>query len=179
MEPGLAVKAVSPNHQTAGDFPGKMFKCCLENEPSVITPMYRFLPDAQQDGASGWKRVLVKSLQPKWRVQFSPRPAPNFSSPTRGHGKGLHTTVLNTTALYTYKWLDGSFYVMGIFKITIKTFLKCTFKKQAQQTCCTKGLSLPGGTSGKRTRLPMQEARDAGLIPGSRRSSGEGNGNPL
>ena len=41
--------------------------------------------------------------------------------------------------LYTYKWLDGSFmlcsfyvHFMCIFKITIKTFLKCTFKKQAQ-----------------------------------------------
>ena len=62
MEPGLVVKALSSNHQTVRDFPGKILKCCLENEPSVITPMYRFLPDAQGDGASGWKRVLVKSF---------------------------------------------------------------------------------------------------------------------
>ena len=30
-----------------------------------------------------------------------------------------------------------------------------------------------------RTDLPMQETRDAGLIPGLGRSPGEGNGNPL
>ena len=62
MEPGLVVKALSSNHQTAKDFPGKILKCYLENEPSVITPMYRFLPDAQEVGASGWKRALVKSF---------------------------------------------------------------------------------------------------------------------
>ena len=37
----------------------------------------------------------------------------------------------------------------------------------------------PGGTSGKRTCLPMQETRNVSLIPGSGRCLGEGNGNPL
>ena len=37
----------------------------------------------------------------------------------------------------------------------------------------------PGGASGKRTRPPVQETRDAGSIPGSGRPSGEGRGNPV
>ena len=32
----------------------------------------------------------------------------------------------------------------------------------------------PGGATGKRTRPPVQETRDAGSIPGSGRPSGEG-----
>ena len=36
----------------------------------------------------------------------------------------------------------------------------------------------PGGTSGKEC-LPMQETRDSGLMPGSGRSPGGWNGNPL
>ena len=38
-------------------------------------------------------------------------------------------------------------------------------------------LGFPGGASGKESALPMQ--RDAGLIPGSGRSPGRGNGYPL
>ena len=40
-------------------------------------------------------------------------------------------------------------------------------------------LGLPGGASGKKTRLPVQETGDAGLNPGLGRSPGEGSGNPL
>ena len=36
--------------------------------------------------------------------------------------------------------------------------------------------SIPGGSDGKKSAC---NARDLGLIPGSGRSSGEGNGNPL
>ena len=37
----------------------------------------------------------------------------------------------------------------------------------------------PGGTVGKNLPANAGDARDAGLIPGSRRSSGRGNGSPL
>ena len=55
---------------------------------------------------------------------------PQTSTATRGRGKGFCTTVLNTTALYTYKWLDGSFYVVCIFKITIKNFFNVLSKNK-------------------------------------------------
>ena len=37
----------------------------------------------------------------------------------------------------------------------------------------------PGGISGKESACQCSRPRDPGLIPGSGRSSGEGNGNPL
>ena len=37
----------------------------------------------------------------------------------------------------------------------------------------------PDVSAGKESTCNVQEARDAGLIPGSRRSSGGGHGNPL
>ena len=37
----------------------------------------------------------------------------------------------------------------------------------------------PGSTSGKNPPACARDMRDTGLIPGSGRSSGEGNGNPL
>ena len=37
----------------------------------------------------------------------------------------------------------------------------------------------PGGASGKEPPANAGDLRDAGLIPGLRRSPGEGNGNPL
>ena len=42
------------------------------------------------------------------------------------------------------------------------------------------GEGFPGGTSGKETRLPTQEMQeDTSLVPGSGRSLGAGNDNPL
>ena len=38
---------------------------------------------------------------------------------------------------------------------------------------------LPWWLSGKRTHLPKQETLETGLIPGSERSPGKGNGNPF
>ena len=40
-------------------------------------------------------------------------------------------------------------------------------------------LGFPGGTSGKESPANAGDARDVGLIPGSGRSPGGGNGNPL
>ena len=40
-------------------------------------------------------------------------------------------------------------------------------------------LHFPGGTSGIEFTSNAGDARDVGLIPGSGRSPGEGNGNPL
>ena len=42
------------------------------------------------------------------------------------------------------------------------------------------GEGFPGGTSGKETRLPVQEMQeDKSLVPGLGRSPGAGNNNPL
>ena len=41
------------------------------------------------------------------------------------------------------------------------------------------GLGFPGGTVVKNPSANAGDARDSGSIPGSGRSSGEGNGNPL
>ena len=65
------------------------------------------------------------------------------STATRGHSKGLCTTVFNTTALYTYKWLDGSFYVMCIFKMTIKTFLNVLSKNKQSKHVVLLRFELP------------------------------------
>ena len=40
-------------------------------------------------------------------------------------------------------------------------------------------MGLPGGTVVKNSPANAEDARDAGLIPGSGRSPGEGNGSPL
>ena len=40
-------------------------------------------------------------------------------------------------------------------------------------------VSLPGGTRGKEPSASAGDVRDAGSIPGSGGSPGEGNGNPL
>ena len=37
----------------------------------------------------------------------------------------------------------------------------------------------PGGSDGKESAFKAEDIRDAGWIPGSGRSPGEGNGNPL
>ena len=40
-------------------------------------------------------------------------------------------------------------------------------------------MGFPGGTSGKELTASVRDVRDAGSIPGSGRSPGEGNGSPL
>ena len=40
-------------------------------------------------------------------------------------------------------------------------------------------MGFPGGASGKEPAASAGDVRDMGLIPGSGRSPGEGNGNPL
>ena len=52
-------------------------------------------------------------------------------------------------------------------------FVTCSFH------CVHLSLGLPGGASGKRNHLSMQETRDSGSIPGLGRSSGGGHGNLL
>ena len=40
-------------------------------------------------------------------------------------------------------------------------------------------MGFPGGASGKEPTCQCKRLKDVGLIPGSGRSPGEGNGNPL
>ena len=71
----------------------------------------------------------------------------------------------------------------------VRRFFTCWATREAQRWprkgTCIKTFSFPlkgfpGGTSGrKRTHLPLQETRNAGSIPGWRRSSVGGYGNPL
>ena len=50
----------------------------------------------------------------------------------------------------------------------------------AKNTWVPLGEGFPGGTSGKETRLPMQEMQeDKSSVPGLGRSPGAGNNNPL
>ena len=54
--------------------------------------------------------------------------------------------------------------------------LKCNYDYKSIYSHTKKKLDFPGGSDGK---APVYNAGDLGSIPGSERSPGEGNGNPL
>ena len=58
-------------------------------------------------------------------------------------------------------------------------FCKCRNHWRIVLSSSVKEIHFPGGFAGKESACNAGDARDMGSIPGSRRSPGEVNGNPL
>ena len=68
---------------------------------------------------------------------------------------------------------------LGCFKIDLLSNSEMNNLVHMSFSTCTDIHYFPAGTVVKNPPANAQEARDIGLIPGSGRSPGEGNGNPL